>query len=83
MARTRTYLSHECEWSSVSARKPCPVCAGVDACHWEVDGSFARCARNPSDWPIVGGGWLHRIEEQLASAAVASAEAGARTRELQ
>lgn len=62
MARTQAIVSRECDWSTVSARMPCPICAGVDACHRDADGCFARCSRSPSDWPIVGGGWLHRIE---------------------
>lgn len=77
MGRKQAYVPHECEWSTVSTRTPCPICAGVDACHRETDGTFARCARSPSDWPIVGGGWLHRIENEtveLASDALRSGE---------
>lgn len=82
MGRKQAYVPHECEWSTVSARRPCSICAGIDACHRETDGAFARCTRSPSDWPIVGGGWLHRIQSEVSEIAgdelgLAALESGA------
>lgn len=54
--------SHEAEWKLVSDRHPCPICRAADGCHRDLEGSFACCARRPSDWPLTSGAWLHRVE---------------------
>jgi len=61
MARISAYAAHDWEWLVVSSRRPCSVCGGADTCHRASEGGFARCVRRPSDWPIVGGGWVHRL----------------------
>jgi len=34
----------------------------------ESDGEFACCMRTVCDWPVVTGGWLHRLEQGRAGA---------------
>lgn len=54
--------SQEAEWKLVSEKHPCPICKAADNCHRDLEGAFACCARQPSDWPLTSGAWLHRIE---------------------
>ncbi len=49
-------------WIEVSSAKPCPACDGITECSVHEDGEFARCLNVVCDWPVVSGGWLHRIE---------------------
>lgn len=59
--RTNEQRDHEAMWRRVSIRRPCPICAGVDGCSVHEEDSFASCSREPSDWPLTNGGWLHRV----------------------
>ena len=54
--------SQEAEWKLVSERHPCLICQAADGCHRDDEGAFACCSRNPSDWPLTNGSWLHRVE---------------------
>ena len=62
--------SQETEWKLVSAQHPCPICEASDGCHRDLDGTFACCARRPSEWPLTSGAWLHRIERTTTSAKI-------------
>jgi hypothetical protein len=49
------------EWVETSPVRPCPVCGGTSQCSIHEDGEFARCLEVICDWPVLTGGWLHRI----------------------
>jgi hypothetical protein len=49
------------DWNRVNDAEPCPVCGGPSECRLHVDESFACCVRQPSDWRLENGGWLHKI----------------------
>ena len=51
----------EREWSVVSRAQPCKICGAEDTCTFGFDEEFACCAAIPSEWPLVTGGWLHRL----------------------
>ena len=63
MPRAMRPRTHDYEWTLVSARHPCPVCAGTAACRRENDGDYASCATLPSEWRLTNGGWLHRTND--------------------
>lgn len=65
---TRAVLSAaiDSDWRMVSQERPCPVCGADDACSVHTADPFACCAREPSDWKLTNGSWLHRV--QVASA---------------
>lgn len=44
-------------------RRPCPVCGSSEGCFVHEDASFASCAKQASDWPLINGTWLHRVVE--------------------
>jgi hypothetical protein len=50
------------EWVEVSSTQPCPICGGVSRCAVYGDDEFVRCLEVVCDWPVVTGGWLHRLE---------------------
>jgi hypothetical protein len=50
------------EWLTVSSAQPCPVCGGTSRCSVQEAGEFGRCLEVVSDWPVVTGGRLHRLE---------------------
>ena len=52
-------------WVDVSSAEPCSICGGTTTCSVHEDGEFGRCLEVVSDWPIVTGGWLHRIESRM------------------
>lgn len=60
---TRAILSAaiDSEWRLVSQERPCPVCGADDACSIHTRDAFACCAREPSDWKLTNGSWLHRV----------------------
>lgn len=74
---TRAVLSAaiDSDWRMVSHERPCPVCGADDACSVHTADAFACCSREPSDWKLTNGSWLHRIE---LSGAVAKADLLAR-----
>jgi hypothetical protein len=47
-------------WEDVSAERPCPRCAARSGCSLLAEGEFVRCLSEVSQWPVTGGGWLHR-----------------------
>lgn len=60
---TRAVLSAaiDSDWRMVSQERPCPVCGADDACSIHTADPFACCAREPSDWKLTNGSWLHRV----------------------
>jgi hypothetical protein len=71
---TRAVLSHgiDTEWRLVNSTRPCPVCGSHDECSTHTEDDFACCAREPSEWKLTNGSWLHKIQ---ARALAAGAEA--------
>lgn len=63
--------SQDAEWKLVSEIHPCLICNAADGCHRDLEGAFACCARQPSDWPLTSGAWLHRVECAVIRARVA------------
>ena len=66
--------SQEAEWKLVSEKHPCPICNSSESCHRDLEGTFACCARRPSDWPLTSGAWLHRVEARDENLVAARAE---------
>lgn len=60
---TRAVLSAaiDSEWKLVSHGRPCPVCGADDGCSVHTVDDFASCSREPSDWKLTNGSWLHRL----------------------
>lgn len=54
------------DWRLVSQERPCPVCGADDACSVHNADDFACCAREPSDWKLTNGSWLHRVASRKA-----------------
>jgi hypothetical protein len=52
----------DADWARASHASPCPICGGVAECRTHVEEEFACCVREPSEWRLAEGGWLHRIE---------------------
>jgi hypothetical protein len=52
------------DWVEASTTRPCPVCGGTDGCSILEDGEFVRCLEVVCDWPVVTGGWLHRVRDR-------------------
>ena len=59
------------EWIDVSFDSPCCKCHAIQGCSSMSDGKFVRCLEQPSEWPLVTGGWLHRVGEPSERAVVA------------
>jgi hypothetical protein len=51
----------EVEWTFVSPKRPCVVCAGADGCRRGFEDEFAVCTQVASEWPLSAGGWVHRV----------------------
>jgi len=60
MTRSVFSAAIDSEWKLVSHGKPCPVCGGGDGCSVHTVDDFACCSREPSDWKLTNGAWLHR-----------------------
>jgi hypothetical protein len=75
---TRAVLSAaiDSEWRLVSNERPCPVCGASEACSIHTADDFACCAREPSDWKLTNGAWLHRVPSRTAIAPIAQAGLG-------
>jgi hypothetical protein len=60
---TRAVLSAaiDSEWKLVSHGRPCPVCGSDDGCSVHTVDDFACCAREPSEWKLTNGSWLHKL----------------------
>jgi hypothetical protein len=48
-------------WVDVSPACPCRVCGGVSKCTMLESDDFVLCRQGISEWPMLGGGWLHRF----------------------
>lgn len=72
---TRAVLSAaiDSDWRLVSTERPCPVCGSRDACSVHTKDDFACCAREPSQWKLTTGAWLHRLEVPSRVALVSDA----------
>jgi hypothetical protein len=68
------------DWNRVSGSLPCPVCGGDDECRTHAEEAFACCLRQPSDWRLSNGGWLHRIGSFEAKLSVGSSRRSAERR---
>ncbi len=85
---TRAVLSHaiDTEWRLVNSSRPCPVCGAHDACSIHTQDDFACCAREPSEWKLTNGAWLHKVRASGVASVVGSlaandgAESGLRIR---
>jgi hypothetical protein len=82
---TRAVLSAaiESDWRLVSREHPCPVCGASDACSVHTLDEFACCAREPSQWKLTDGSWLHRINRvstETEAAGFGGAERGSEIR---
>jgi hypothetical protein len=55
-------------WIDVSLGEPCSVCGGSSECMVLESYDFARCTRTVSEWPVLDGGWLHRLEATVVTA---------------
>ena len=52
----------DADWRVVSEEAPCPICGSTQGpCSGNDEESFVSCARNPSDWLLTNGAWLHPI----------------------
>jgi hypothetical protein len=60
---TRAILSAviDSDWKQVSQERPCPICGAEHACSVHMVDAFVSCAREPSQWKLTNGSWLHRI----------------------
>ena len=63
MSRYSVSLVEELLWVEVSPDRPCRVCDAVRVCATLESGEFAHCSATVSEWPVLDGGWLHRLEE--------------------
>ena len=61
MRRHRSVSAVEVEWTFVSVKHPCHICAGHEGCRSSCDDEFACCTRLSSEWPLSAGGWVHRV----------------------
>jgi hypothetical protein len=64
MTRAVLSVGIDSDWRLVSQERPCPVCGAEDACSIHTDDAFACCAREPSDWKLTNGSWLHKVRAQ-------------------
>jgi len=71
----------EIEWTVVSVKHPCTICAGYDGCCRGSDDEFACCTQVPSEWPLVAGGWVHRVSRDPRATPHAPVNPSARTRD--
>lgn len=71
-----TVMDDELRWSAVSCEQPCPVCGASAECGTApFHGGIAVDCRNlTSSWPMVGGGWLHRLPPADADGGMHDAE---------
>jgi hypothetical protein len=71
MRRHASMSAVEIEWTFVSAKHPCPICAGKEGCRRSLDDEFACCTRASSIWPLASGGWVHRVSRFSRATSVA------------
>jgi hypothetical protein len=56
-------------WSDVSLAEPCRVCGAISGCMVLESREFVRCANTVSEWPVLDGGWLHRLDVTVLTSA--------------
>ena len=61
MSRYSTFVD-ELQWLEVSPAEPCVVCGAISECTVLESREFARCSQTVSEWPVLDGGWLHRLD---------------------
>ena len=64
MTRAVLTAAIDSDWRLVSQERPCPICGARDACSIHTQDAFACCAREPSEWKLTNGSWLHRLQAQ-------------------
>ena len=47
-------------WMDVSPACRCRICGALSECAMLESGDFVLCRQTISEWPMLGGGWLHR-----------------------
>jgi hypothetical protein len=62
------------EWTPASAKRPCVICSAHDGCQMRSDDDFACCKRVSSEWPLVTGGWVHRVARRSHARTVEARE---------
>ena len=62
MLRRKVVSGIEVEWTLVSAKLPCTTCGGQHGCRRGFAGEFACCTQVHSEWPLMAGGWVHRLD---------------------
>jgi len=67
MTRAVMSAAIESEWRLVSPSRPCPICGSAEQCSIHLDATFACCAREPSQWKLTSGAWLHRLPSEPKS----------------
>ena len=65
MTRAVLTAAIDSDWSIVTDSKPCPICGSAAGCSIHSNAEFACCAREPSDWKLTNGAWLHRVQSPL------------------
>ena len=62
MSRRMSAVVEVPEWESVTREQPCPICGAPAGCEVLAEEQvFVRCLATASEWPVLGGGWLHRL----------------------
>jgi hypothetical protein len=64
MTRAVLTAAIDSDWRLVSQDRPCPVCGADDACSIHTHDAFACCAREPSEWKLTNGAWLHKLQDR-------------------
>jgi hypothetical protein len=82
MTRAVISAAIDSDWRLVSQERPCPVCGAEDACSIHTADAFACCAREPSEWKLTNGSWLHKLQTPSAVIETAGTRLGAGTRVL-
>ena len=67
---TVTLEQLQLHWLEVSPAQPCRICGAASECTILESREFARCSKAVSEWPVLDGGWLHRLDEVHAQADV-------------
>jgi hypothetical protein len=74
MSRSSVAFQDQLLWVEVSLAQPCRVCGAISVCTILESGEFAHCSVTVSEWPVLDGGWLHRLDvSSTQPAAVTSA----------
>jgi hypothetical protein len=79
MTRAVTFAAIDSDWRLVSQERPCPVCGADDACSVHNEDFFACCAREPSEWKLTNGAWLHRVDPVIAISPLQGAQKASAT----